>query len=416
MMLLCQITSTFAPSQSIRAASREPNAASPAHATATGDQFATIVGPANWFTLDMYHSLRGNHGNLLFSPAGIFSALTMMSSGAAGATKTEMVNTLHIGLPDEELQSQLAPLRARWQVKDRERGLRLYIANRAWGQLGVRFEDSFIRTSRAWCGADIGQLDFRNEPEKARDAVNRWVEAKTAGLITDFISSGTAIKDARLVLTNAVYFKGQWTFPFDSTRTKQADFHLTATQSCKAAFMQLRNSLRYSAGDGLQIVELPYDDGRLSLFVLLTEKIDGLPGLEARLQPADLERWLSLATFNDVIVHLPRFRTTSQFDLGKNLRTMGMSSAFDPSTANFSGISRNTKLFISAVFHKAYAEINEEGTQASAATNVIASPKSIAIKPATPVVFRADHPFIYLIRDNRSGSILFIGRMLDPTK
>jgi serpin B len=219
-----------------------------------------------------------------------------------------------------------------------------------------------------------------------------------------------------LVLTNAVYFKGDWSTPFHKNWTKGEDFQVPAKWKMKAALMHQQHWFRYAAVDDLQILELAYGDGSLAMVVLLPEKVEGLGELQGKLTTANLQKWMARVKSEEVIVFLPKFKTTAEFQLGNTLRSMGMASAFDPSTANFSGMTGRKDLFISAVIHKAFVDVNEEGTEATAATGVIIAPPSPRMKPKKPLIFRADHPFVFLIRDNRNGAILFLGRMIDPSK
>ena len=230
------------------------------------------------------------------------------------------------------------------------------------------------------------------------------------------ILSASQLSEARLVLTNAVYFKGDWTDPFKKEQTKNEDFRLSAQQTVKAPLMHARHSFKYAMADGVQILELPYGDGSLSMLALLPENKDGLADLEARLTFANWQQWTSGLAPQQVIVYLPRFRTTSQFGLAPVLKAMGMTTAFEPRTADFSGMTGGRDLYISAVLHKAYVDVNEEGTEAAAATGIVMRPTAIRLPPHKPPVFRADHPFLFAIRDNRNGAILFLGRVANPTQ
>jgi serpin B len=375
---------------------------------------APTVESANRFAFDVYQRLRIRDGNLFFSPVSFSVALAMTYAGAAGRTESEMAKAFHFEGSKVDLHRGMGALLASWRVKGKNPGFRLDVANRLWVQQGERFQDAFVRITRVNYGAELGRVDFRDQPEQARRAMNEWVEVRTDKRIKDLAPSAATIKNTRLLLTNAVYFKGDWTYPFDQKRTKEADFHVTADQSTRVPFMHIERDLHYDSIEGLQVVELPYGERSLSMILLLPDRIDGLGELEAKLTASDVERWTTIGATEPVIVDIPRFKATSQFEMTSVLKSMGMVSAFDPSTADFSGMSNDRNLFVSAVIHKAAVEVNEEGTEASAATGVTMSTKAIFAKPRTPAVFRANHPFLFLIRDNRNGSVVFIGRMIKP--
>ena len=255
-------------------------------------------------------------------------------------------------------------------------------------------------------------MDFAREPEEARQSINSWVEERTEARIKDLIAPGVLDDRTRLVLTNAIYFKGDWTKPFDKGATRDDTFHVTRDKTTRVPLMQKQDDFRFRAGDGLKVLDLPYAKGDLSAVILLPDAIDGLPALEAKLNREGLGRWLSDLRKQKVQVFVPRFKLTCEFSLADVLRSMGMPLAFDEQRADLSGISSQERLSISAVIHKAFVDVNEEGTEAAAATGVVA--KAVALVLGEPAVFRADHPFIFVIRDNRTGSILFMGRVANP--
>ena len=373
-----------------------------------------LVEAGNRFAFDLYERLRGTEGNLFFSPASISVALAMTYSGAAGVTETEMAKTLHLEIPKAQVNDQMRALLASWTAKEPKQGFRLDVANRLWGEQGAKFLDDFLRVTRDDYGAELAQVDF-NQPEAARETINKWVEDKTQDKIKNLISSPSSIKGARLVLTNAVYFKGDWKDQFDKNLTKDEPFHVTASQQIKAPLMQQKHKFRYAAVDDVQLLDMPYGDRSLSMVVLLPKKTDGLDKLEEKLSTPSLDKWLGEARTRDVTVFFPKFRTTAEFQLAGELKAMGMPSALDASSADFSGIDGKKDLLISAVLHKAFVDVNEEGTEAAAATGVVVRPMAMR-RPDPPVIFRADHPFVFMIRDNRSGSILFLGRVVDPSR
>jgi serpin B len=380
-------------------------------------ELSAVVDGGDHFAFDLYGRLRAGQGNLFFSPASISTALAMTLAGAAGETATEMARTLHVQMPKEQLDEAMRDLLAAWKSNEKKAGYQLQMANRLWAQSGQQFLPGFLAVTRDDYGAELARLDFVTQAEQARQTINKWVEDQTANKITDLIPSAALLKAARLVLTNAVYFKGDWTDPFDKSRTKDEDFHVAADRTIKAPLMSTRHRLSYAAADGMQILELPYGDRSLSLIAILPEKPGGLADLEGKLTFDNWRQWTGLLQPQEVIVYLPRFKTTSQFELGRLLQSMGMVSAFVPHAADFSGMTGNRDLYISAVLHKAFVDVNEEGTEAAAATAVVMVRASARpLRPTKPPVFRADHPFVFAIRDNRNGAILFLGRVADPTQ
>jgi serpin B len=341
----------------------------------------------------------------------------MAYAGAAGTTQSELASSLHLpkGNSQAQIHQAMNSLRGTWKASNKKQGFRLHLANRCWGQAGFEFQPEFMKVTREQYGAELARLDFPKDPEAARRTINQWVESQTENKIQDLIPSAGPLASARLVLTNAVYFKGDWSEPFDTKRTKDAEFHISPTQRIKTPMMYQQDDFRYAAMDGVQILELRYGDGSLSMIVLLPEKVDGLADFESKLDLELLKQWTGRVRQQSVEVFLPKFRSTSQFELADALESLGMKSPFDASLADFSGITGGKDLFLSAVIHKAFVEVNEEGTEAAAATAALLAPAAAVQEPPKPAVFRADHPFVFLIRDNRNGSVLFMGRVTDPS-
>jgi serpin B len=366
----------------------------------------------NRFALDLYARLRnGQSDNLFFSPGSLSTALAMTYAGARGQTAEQMAQVLHVRLPQEKLHPAFGHLPRYWGVGGKGRGYRLSMANRLWGQQGFHFLPGFLSTTRDLYGAELAQVDFAGKTEQARRRINAWVEEQTQGKIRDLIPPGVLDARTRLVLTNAIYFKGDWTEPFRKEITQAAPFHISAQQQTDVPLMYQQDDFRYWAGDGLKLLELPYGKGDLAMLVLLPDEIEGLSALEAKLTTDNVSRWQSGLRKQEVRVYLPRFRLTSQFQLAEVLKAMGMTRPFTPGEADLSGMSSEQELVVSAVIHKAFVDVNEEGTEAAAATGVEVKTTAAILGPA---VFRADHPFVFLIRDNRTGVILFLGRLVNP--
>lgn len=374
-----------------------------------------VVEGSNKFALDLYQQLRTEEGNLFFSPSSISTALAMTYAGAAGETEAEMAETLHFQMSNDQLHEGMKTLQSFWMTPDKDKGIRLKLANRLWGQRSYEFLPAFLQITRDYYGAEVARLDFA-QSEQASQTINKWVEEQTENKITDLISPNALSPATRLVLTNAVYFHGNWAEPFEKDRTKDDDFHLSATDKIKVSMMHRWDEFQYGAVDDIQILELPYGDGSLSMVILLPKQIDGLADLEYKLTFQDLHRWMTSVKHEDEVkVYLPRFKTTSQFQMADTLKAMGMELAFDGNAADFSGMTGGRDLFISAVLHKAFVDVNEEGTEAAAATGIVMAPTAAPIlEPKEPPVFRADHPFVFMIRDNRNGAIMFLGRITNP--
>ena len=256
-------------------------------------------------------------------------------------------------------------------------------------------------------------VDFA-QAEAASRTINQWVESQTNGKIKDLIPPGSLNALTRLVLTNAVYFKGDWVQPFQKRNTQEEDFTVSAQEKVKVPLMHQQTKMGYVGEKTFQVLELPYAGRELSMVVLLPKKADGLPQLEKAITVDKLSSLMSKLNVREVNAYLPKFKLETSFGLNPTLEAMGMKRAFSRE-ADFSGISSAEALYISAVLHKAYVDVNEEGTEAAAATGVLM--KGHAARRPQPVpVFRADHPFLFLIRDTREGSVLFMGRLTNPSK
>jgi serpin B len=289
------------------------------------------------------------------------------------------------------------------------------LTNGLWGQKNHIFLPAFLNIAQQRYGANVKQVDFRTHADTARMEINDWVDHKTKGKITDLIQSGVLGPATRLVLVNAIYFKGSWAKKFDKLSTTKAPFIVTADQKTEVPLMNLTADFKYAEVEGLQLLELPYAWDDLSMVVLLPRDVDRLKDVEDLLITQTLDRWLAQASEQKVAVFLPKFKLAAQFSLAKPLAEMGMTDAFSLN-ADFSGMDGERDLLISAVVHKAFVDVNEEGTEAAAATGVVMSRMAIMRMPRPTPIFRADHPFIFLIRDNHSGTILFLGRLVDPTR
>jgi serpin B len=387
---------------------------------ATSDQ-AEAVNGNNAFAVELYGQLKSQSGNLFFSPESISTALAMTYAGARGETATEMANTLHFTLPTERLHPAMGGLLR--DLNATHDAYQLKVANALWGQQGYTFLDDFLKLTKDNYGAELKQVDFKTAAEEARTTINQWVEQQTENKIKDLIAPGVLTKDTRLVLTNAVYFKADWETLFKKEDTKDEDFHVSQAHVINTPLMHRTGGFNYYENAMVLALEIPYKNKELSMIVFLPKDADTLAAFEKVLTADKMKQLLGhFQTYPKVIVSMQKFKLTEQFRLENTLSAMGMKKAFDYHVANYSGMTYNWKedkeqrLNISAVIHEAYVDVNEEGTEAAAATAVILPPPPpIASPPSPPLIFRADHPFLFLIRDNRSGSILFMGRVSDPS-
>jgi serpin B len=380
---------------------------------ATPDRAAVVEGN-DAFAVELYGRLRDQSGNLFFSPESISTALAMAYAGARGTTASEMAKTLHFTLPPERLQPAMGALLS--DLNAAHDGYQLSVANALWAQQGYKILDDFLKLMKTSYGAGFNQVDFQGATEAARLTINKWVEQHTQDKIKDLLQPGAVRPTTRLVLTNAIYFKGDWQTQFDKAQTKSEDFHISQTETAKAPLMHREGGFNYFNGGTFQALEIPYKSNELSMIVFLPNEVTGLSALEKSLTAPSLQQWLrQLGPVSKVIVTMPKFKMTQQFELGQTLGAMGMRQAFENGVADFSGITGNRDFSISAVIHKAYIDVNEEGTEAAAATSVTMR-AAVARPPdrTPPPVFRADHPFVFLIRDNGSGGILFMGRVTHP--
>ncbi len=389
----------------------------------------------NKFAVDLYGKLSAERpGNLCFSPYSISTALAMTYAGARGETETEMAKALHLTLPKQRLHPAFATLRAHIDVGRRLGSHHLDVANRLWGQQGYVFLPEFLRITGKYYGAELAQVDFAGNTEDARQTINAWVHKETQQKIAELIPRRVLRPSCRLVLTNAVYLKANWASPFDVRNTQNAPFHISAKKKIDVPMMRQQEWCKYCETTKLQILEFPYRGNELSMLVLLPKEIEGLAELEKSLAdagpalatPVGPDEFVPSAAFaairkpptegfkcpglywRELIIYLPKFKITAHFPLEKVLQSMGMNSAFLVGKADFSGMTTKESLFLSAVVHKTFVDVNEVGTEAAAATMAGADPF------APPAVFRADHPFLFLIRHNRTGAILFLGRVANP--
>jgi serpin B len=380
---------------------------------ASAADLEALVGGNRAFALELYQALREQEGNLFYSPYSISMALAMTYAGARTGTEAQMAEVLHFSLP----QAQLHPafnaldltLAERGEGAGGRGGFQLNVANALWGQAGYPFLPEFLDLLGRNYGAGLRLLDFAADAEAARLTINDWVAEQTEDRIQDLIPPGVLGAATRLVLTNAIYFNAAWAQPFEASATQDEAFHLLDGGQVTVPMMHQTESFGYLAGDGYQAVELPYEGHELSMVILLPDE-GGFEAFEAGLDAAQVEAILQETSDRQVALALPRFEFEAQFSLADTLGAMGMPDAFSDQ-ANFSGMTGTRDLFISAVIHKAFVAVDEEGTEAAAATAVVMVEGAM---PAEPLEVRVDRPFLFLIRDIQTGTVLFLGRVMDP--
>jgi len=381
----------------------------------------SVVQNNNKFALELYGNLKAQQGNLFLSPYSISTALAMAYAGASGETEIQIAKTLNFYLysdSNDTTEILYKPLFHK-TFGDIIHGLNeagekgnyeLAVANALWGQKGYVFLKEFLALVKTNYDGNLEQVDFARQTEAARNTINDWVENKTKDKIKELIKPGMLDTMTRLVLTNAIYFKGKWASEFKPERTQDAPFTLSGGEKIDVPMMNRTGQFGYMETDAMQVLELPYISDELSMVIFLPKQLEGIGEVEDELTSDNLSDRLTKLRKREVEVWLPKFKMTSEFELAEVLAKMGMPDAFS-GKADFSGMTGSRDFFISAVIHKAYVDVNEEGTEAAAATAV--TMKLTSVGPKTPV-FKADHPFVFLIRDNITGSILFIGRVADP--
>jgi len=375
------------------------------------NDLGTVSRGINKFSFDLYKKLKDENKekNLFYSPASISIALAMTYAGARGNTEKQMADVLNFTLPQDRLHLAYSKLIENLKsAKDYE----LSIANALWLQKDYKLLQEFLNIMGKYYKGGFNEVDYIGDPQGARIKINDWVSRETKEKIKDILQPGDITKLTRLVITNAIYFKGKWLTEFDKEFTRDEDFYLINGQKTKVKMMYQENRFNYYENDDLQLLEMPYKGDKVSMVIILP-KTGKFVTVENMMDEKKLQEWLKNAMKTKVKVYIPRFKFTQMFGLSEDLSKMGMEDAFDENKADFSGINgRKNDLYISKVIHKAFVEVNEEGTEAAAATAVILDIKALIEE----LVFKSDHPFIFFIRDKEAGSILFMGRVMDPNK
>lgn len=367
------------------------------------------------FAFNLYKLLSEDDANLFYSPYSISAALAMTYAGARGDTEKQMADTLQFYLFQNQLHpafnsldQELAGRGEGAQGKDGE-GFRLNIVNAIWGQKDYVFLTSFLDILAKNYGAGLRILDFINETEPSRIAINDWISDETEGRIEDLIPQGAISQITRLVLTNAIYFNAAWQYPFEEGATSPGVFYLLNGDEVTVPMMEQQESFSYTEGDNYQAVELPYDGRELSMVILLPNS-GQFETFEEAIDYQQVKDIIENLGKREVRLTMPKFEFDSSFGLKKTLIDMGMPVAFSAG-ADFSGMTGEKDLFISDVIHKAFVSVDEAGTEAATATAVI---MELTAMPETPVEVTLNRPFIFLVRDIETDAILFVGRVMNP--
>ncbi len=413
-IILSAILAACSPAASINMA--ESNKSREMNPSTNGDGINNLVDGNNAFALDMYNALRSENGNLILSPYSISLALAMTYAGARGETEAQMAQVLHFA-PQNELHPSFNALDLELEKdpinldKDQE-PLQLNIANAVWAEQTFSFLPEFLDTIAINYGAGVSLTDFKNQPNQERVTINNWVSDQTEDKINDLLPDGSITTDTRMVLVNAIYFKADWLDQFDANHTGDFPFNLLDGTQVNVPTMGQGMSIPYMQGDGYAAVELPYAGDTAAMDIIVPDA--------GRFE--EIESALTSDMFNEIIgnmnqttlmLNLPKFKFESPFSLSNALSQLGMVDAFDSDLADFSGMTGKQDLYIGDVIHKAFVAVDEEGTEAAAATAVI-------MEGVTAIMYdvslKIDRPFIFVIRETVNGQILFIGRVLNPAQ
>jgi serpin B len=375
---------------------------------------AAVATGNNGLAFDLFRQLgaqKPNGENLLISPISISTALAMTYAGARGNTATQMADVLRLnGLAEESIHQGYGELIA--DLNAPREGYELNVANRLFGQEGFSFRQNFLDQLAGSYGAPLEQLDFAGNTEPSREHINDWVADQTNQKIKDLLPPGSITQDTALVLTNAVYFNGAWKNRFAEESTADAPFYRNDGSVGETPLMYQQNYLKHAEFEDFQMLEIPYAGDDLTMVVMLPNERDGLAALEASLDAERFQDSVESLEQRKVNLFLPKFTFRDDASLRTPLEELGMTDAFQ--NADFSGIAAGGGLAISDVVHKTFIDVNESGTEAAGATAVIIETTSVNPNPPAIPLFRADHPFLFGLRDTHTGSLLFLGRMADP--
>ena len=399
-------------------------------AWAQGADTKAAVDAVNGLSLDLYKKLASQEkGNLFFSPYSISDALAMTYGGARGTTAQEMAKTLYFPAEQLTLHKSFAAFNNNLEAIQKKGDIKIDTANAVWLQSDYandpvwgyfKCKADYLQLLQDYYKSGLSQVDYRDTSKSAfiRDTINAWVEKKTNNKIKNLVPSDLPDKTTRLILVNAIYFKGKWQDEFKKENTKPAPFYLETGKTQEVKMMNQQKYFDYQEDADEQVLSVPYKGNDLSMVIILPKDKNGLAAVESGLTAEKIDKWANVRHEKKVDVYLPKFKLESKFTLNDTLKEMGMPLAFDENNADFSGMADfpiDYHLYVARVIHKAFVDVYEEGTEAAASTAVFmglcGAASGVHYKPK---VFRADHPFIFLIKDNKTGAILFLGRYVKP--
>jgi serpin B len=374
------------------------------------DEIASLTAGNNEFATDVFKKSADSTGNIVFSPYSLSITLAMTWGGARNQTETDMSNTLNFPFDRTKLHAVFNAVDLALKSRSQTDSFDLHIVNQLWGEKTKTFETDYLKLIKVNYGAGLNLLDFINMPDSSRIVINDWVSENTYGKISDLLPTGSITVNTRLVLTNAIYFNAIWADTFKKEDTTTRGFMRLSGDTVNAKFMSRKGSYKYDSTEDCQIIEMPYKGGRTSMIIILPAA-GKMQTVESGLSNDYLNSLYSSMSSVDVMLILPKFKfATGSISFGDILASLGMSIAFGD-YADFSGIDGGTDLAISDVLQKAYISIDERGTEAAVSTAVM-----LIDSAAIPEnYFVADRPFIFLIRDIPTNTILFMGKLIDPT-
>jgi serine protease inhibitor len=377
----------------------------------TPDGITAAVKANNQFAFKLYSEYAAKDSNVFFSPYSISTAVAMTYEGAKGKTAQEMQSVFQFPADSVSRRSAFASIYN--EINKDGKNYKLSTANALWAQKDYPFLADYLKTTENYYGGKVTNMDFVAEPEKSRLIINKWVEDQTNNKIKDLLSPGDIHDMTRLVLTNAIYFKGKWHLQFEKKDTEERDFKISPQSTIKTQMMKLQGEkalFNYAENDNYQMIELAYQGDEVSMVIVLpVENSDATTSIDEQ----SFNELKASMKKQKVNVFIPRFKFETKYMMADDLKKLGMPTAFDSSQADFSGMTGNDDLYIDKIIHQAYIDVNEEGTEAAAATGIAMAGKAM---PSEPIIFNADHPFMFVIQQKSNGNILFMGRVNDPTQ
>lgn len=399
-----------------RASSRRPPGANQAPGNLLTDQELSLVKANNDFAINLYNRLSKEDENVFFSPFSIISALSMCLVGAHDQTAEEMLLGLGFDVEQEKVAGLFEAFRKRIEKIQASGKVKFDVANAIWLSEDYQVLEEYLNVVKEYFGSRVTRANFISDADSVRKEINSWIAEKTNNLIRNMLTPGMPEPDTIMMLVNAIYFKGDWKIAFKEDKTKSDDFFLPSGSSVEVEMMNQKDKFKAGKFDKYKAVELPYIGNEISMLVVLPHEEYSLSDVENVLTAQKLEKIRSEIRIHDVNLSLPRFKMEYGIkSLNESLQAIGIRQAFNASKADFSKITdRKGELYISQVLHKAFVEVNEKGTEAAAATVVSITFTSAVIDIPPPLVFRADRPFLFIIQENSTGLILFMGRLDEP--